>query len=144
MNKKAFTMVELIVVIVLIGVILVFALPNVTSTLERNKKDRMIEDAKDMVEKAKNYILTGKGNYPTNNTDSICSSGITLANLDPRGEIKDSPFGGTYLNGYVKVCINATNNEYIYKITLTDGNYKIEDKTIDDLNGNNKYTFVTK
>lgn len=57
-NKKGFTLIELIVIIVLLGVIMVFALPNITSTLERNKKDKMILDAQDMVEKYKNYVLS--------------------------------------------------------------------------------------
>lgn len=59
-NKKGFTLIELIVIIVLLGVIMVFALPNITSTLERNKKDKMILDAQDMVEKYKNYMLNFK------------------------------------------------------------------------------------
>ena len=48
-SEKGFTLVELIVIIVIIGVILVFTLPNITSVLERNKKEQMIADAKDMV-----------------------------------------------------------------------------------------------
>ena len=52
-NNKGFTLIELMVVISLLAIILAFALPNISSTLERNKKDQMINDAKDMVDKAK-------------------------------------------------------------------------------------------
>jgi len=74
-NKKGFTLIELVVIIVLLGVIMVFALPNITSTLERNKKDKMILDAQDMVEKYKNYVLS-QGLY--SQFDAILSEDLNV------------------------------------------------------------------
>lgn len=139
MDKKGFTLIELILVIGIIGVILVFAIPNVTTTLEKNKKDQMIADAKDMAEKAKNCLLT-KGFEACN--------GRTLDQLDTRNEIKDSPYGEKYdrENSYVDITKNGAENEHEYKyyITLTDGKMKISNIELNVLNGKEKYNKITE
>lgn len=139
MDKKGFTLIELILVIGIIGVILAFAIPNVTTTLEKNKKDQMIADAKDMAEKAKNCLLT-KG-------FEACNS-RTLDQLDTRNEIKDSPYGEKYdrENSYVDITKNGAENEHEYKyyITLTDGKMKISNIELNVLNGKEKYNKITE
>lgn len=149
MNRKAFTMVELIAIITIIGVILIFALPNVTSTIERNKKDVMINDAKDFLDKVKYCLLVNKAvcQYPTT-AGNPGAKKIYLDAVDPREEIKKSPFGNEYnrTNSYVKVSLNNSGGvkNYIYTIYLFDGEYKIDGKTMGDLNSDSKYTYVTK
>lgn len=86
-NNKAFTLIELMVVISLLAIILAFALPNISSTLERNKKDQMINDAKDMVDKAKISDCI--------KNDEKCF----LKDIDLKEEIKTSPFGDEYDRG---------------------------------------------
>lgn len=139
MDKKGFTLIELILVIGIIGVILAFAIPNVTTTLEKNKKDQMIADAKDMAEKAKNCLLA-KG-------FEACNS-RTLDQLDTRNEIKDSPYGEKYdrENSYVDITKNGAENEHEYKyyITLTDGKMKISNIELNVLNGKEKYNKITE
>ena len=153
LNKKGFTLVELVIVVIILGVILAFALPNITSTLERNKKDQMIIDAKDMVEKAKNYALKTNG-YPIDDEDDStadCKS-FTLNDIDPRNEIKESPFGSDYItDSFVKICLESS--KYIYYIRLKDlvgnsiGIIDETGNTIDGidymkLNESNKYKLV--
>lgn len=137
MDKKGFTLIELILVIGIIGVILAFAIPNVTTTLEKNKKDQMIADAKDMAEKAKNCLLT-KG-YDACHDQS-------LKDLDKRNEIKDSPYGFLYDRTASKVVIDKkeTEKKYKYYITLTDGKMEISGVELNELNGNDKYNKITE
>lgn len=137
MDKKGFTLIELILVIGIIGVILVFAIPNVTTTLEKNKKDQMIADAKDMAEKAKNYILI-KG---------CTTDKLYLNSLDTNKEIKDSPYGGEYNrdSSYVEVVCNE--NKYYIFLTSEDNNVTLSDSDnnpveLSKLNSNNKYDYI--
>ena len=140
MNKKGFTLIELIVVVVIIGAILLFALPNITSTLERNKKDEMINDAKDAIEKAKNYLLTHK-----ECTDNLKNPGdsvyIYLDTIDSSNDIKDSPFGSDYDRRISCVIINYFGFYYEYSVNLTDNQWYLSAKS-SQLNSSNKYTLI--
>lgn len=140
MNKKGFTLIELIVVVVIIGAILLFALPNITSTLERNKKDEMINDAKDAIEKAKNYLLTHKecSDNLKNPGDSVY---IFLDTIDSSNDIKDSPFGQDYNRENSCVIINYSGSYYKYSVNLTDNQWYLSAES-SELNSSNKYTLI--
>lgn len=146
MNKKGFTLIELIVVVGIIGVILLFALPNITSTLERNKKDEMINDAKDAIEKAKNYLLTHK-----ECSDNLKNTGLVYVRLKTiysSNDIKDSPFGSAYdrENSCVTIKIvydDDGSSSYVYRVNLiTKDPYWHLNATSNALNGSNKYTLI--
>ena len=142
-NNKAFTLIELMVVISLLAIILAFALPNISSTLERNKKDLMINEAKEMDDKAKisDCIKNTESKYK-----------CFLKDIDPKEEIKTSPFGNEYdrTNSYVKKKIQEENSVSVYTynvyLKVKDNIMCIgsEDKPIDisEFNESGKYDYV--
>ena len=67
LNKKGFTLVELLVVIVILGVIMAIAIPSITSSIERSKDKqkeqiiKLIVSAGELyVDKHKNTVQQGK------------------------------------------------------------------------------------
>ena len=67
LNKKGFTLVELLVVIVILGVIMAIAIPSITSSVERSKDKqkeqiiKLIVSAGELyVDKHKNTVKTGQ------------------------------------------------------------------------------------
>ena len=58
-NKKGFTMVELLAVIVILGILMGVALPKVLGLLDSNKKKTYIQDAKKLISRAQ-YMVTSE------------------------------------------------------------------------------------
>lgn len=52
MNEKAFTLVELIAVVVIMAIIMVIATPNIVNMLDKGKKEDYVADAKNFISKA--------------------------------------------------------------------------------------------
>ncbi len=49
MNKKGFTLIELLATILILSLLMLVAVPNVMSTIDKNKQDTYVEDAKRMI-----------------------------------------------------------------------------------------------
>lgn len=91
-NNKGFTLVELLGVFVILGIIMLVAIPNVMGILDRNKKNTFVEHAKEMI------ALT---EYKMASDNTIAKVGVdrviifTLRNLDS-DDIKTSVNGIEY------------------------------------------------
>ena len=57
-NRQGFTLVELLAALVILGLLMVVAAPNVLGILNRNKSEIYIEDAKKLVSRAE-YVMRG-------------------------------------------------------------------------------------
>ena len=81
-NKKGFTLIELLAVILILGVIMTIAIPNIVSTLDKNKRDSFINDAKRIISSA-TYTMRSDTTieYPDNASVVILSL-KRLRNLD--------------------------------------------------------------
>ena len=118
-NKKGFTLVELLAVMVIISVLLLLALPAVTRQVELAKKRTFAEDAHTIASAVKDDVLIGE-----NPLDSYNDIAKINALLDKK--LGKSPFGGTYetAKAEVKVIRDSTTGKKTYsiRICLVDSN----------------------
>ena len=121
MNKKGFTLVELLAVIAIIGVIAAIATPNIIALIDNGKKEQYVADAKELISKAKYYNKQEKYK-DLFIVDGACKV-ITAKKL---GFSKEKTVDDTLYdldNSKVKVCLES--NTYVYyvvTITKTDNN----------------------
>ena len=125
MNKKnGFTLIELLAVIVILGIIMLIAIPNIISTLDKNKKDTLLKDAQRMVSAAE-YKMTNPSSEEPNANKVII---IALKDL-PTASLKESPYGTNYsqTNSFVAVTKDQEGtrykiNYYAHLMACTDDN----------------------
>jgi len=110
--KKGFTLVELLAVIVVLGVILAIAIPNVLNIIEKTRIDAIIKNEEMMINAAKKYLVSNTSILPVNVGDTI---EVTLDNLKTNRLIDSikNPRNNQECNGYILVTkVNTTDYEY--------------------------------
>lgn len=100
-NKKGFTLVELLAVVIIMAIIALIATPNIISLLERSKRTDFIGDAKEFASKA-NYMfkrMEQKGYGSDIFAQSSVTNGteykILVKNIEGVSSL-DDPYGGKY------------------------------------------------
>lgn len=143
MNRKGFTLIELLGVIVILSIIMLIAIPNVTSVLEKGKKDNYLADAKKLITQAEYKIRNASIDKPA--SSDIYK--ITLSYLGTNDIDKD-PDGNSYslTDSYVIVVRKDGYLEYyVNLVAITDnGNIGIRLAHEDELSGKNKYSLISK
>lgn len=159
-NEKGFTLIELLAVIIILGVIMTIAVPNVLSMLDKNKKDTFIEHAKLMANQAEYAIRKDTTiEYPTKNNAII----MTLEYLNTE-DISESPYNTMYSPSQSFVAIvnysdDAGVTEYKYYVHLVacndlectnNSNEDIQDTrginliNVDELTGSSRFLKVKR
>lgn len=145
MKNKGFTMVELLATITILGIIMLIAVPNVISIIDKNKKRTYIEDAKKLQIQAEYQLRKNTTMEKPATGKSIV---ITLQNLDLT-ELADGPEGGTYSGTQSFVLISNEGGTYKYYVALREnyGSNKKAGINLTDialLNGENAINQVVK
>lgn len=115
MNKKAFTLTELIGVITILGLIAIIAFPPLLKQIKGTQSK--IDEATEILitTGASNYIDENKNDFPKINGNKYCITLQTLVNDNKVSkDLVDSEGNKLDLNKYVKVGIS--NNQYTYDI----------------------------
>ena len=161
LKDKGFTLIELLAVIVILGVMMTIAIPNIISTLDKNKKETFLEDAKQMISSAEYKIRSDTSiNYP----DQYSVVVIKMESLD-NFELSSSPYDTYYSKekSFVAITkeqiVGTAEYEYVYYahlVSCTDE--KCENTDIDsaaynrginlskltDLDTSDRYDLVVK
>ena len=122
MNKKGFTLVELLAVIALIGILSLMAVPNVISSINNSRKNAFLLDAKRMISKAEYLVsledITGRNQIKTDGKI------YRFSDLNKNGEFQNDADGGEFAsNSFVKVY--KSEDEYKYCICVLGSKRKI-------------------
>ncbi len=123
-NKKGFTLVELLGVIALLAILMSIAVPNVISTINNNKRNTFLADAKRMVSKA-NYLISAD-RVERDKVKSGIPKVYMLSDLNEKEEFANDPDGGSYnTSTYVRVSYDTVNKAYKYCICVMGSKRRI-------------------
>ena len=102
-KKNGFTLIELLAVIIILGILMIIAIPSVTRYISDSRKSAYVDTAKQLVSSTRNLVNSGElGMYDTDTTYYIPISCIRTENgaKSPYGEfIKDKTYSIVTFNG---------------------------------------------
>ena len=108
MNKKGFTLIELMAVIILLGVVLLIAVPAVSSYIEGSKEGSYVDIARSLANGAKNLATSIR--YSMNDSDTTYYIDVNCINTE--NEI-ESPYGD-FSSAYVVVTYEKGHLQYYW------------------------------
>lgn len=124
-SEKGFTLIELLAVIIILAVIMTVAIPNIMGTLDKNKKDSFIKDAKRAIISCDYTIRTEKKYEYPDTTTAVVFPLTKINNLD----LETSPYDTYYSksDSFVAITKDKSPDEeayryvyYVHLVSCTD------------------------
>ena len=124
MNKKGFTLVELLAVIAILAILVIIALPNVIKLYNNAKKNSFLTEAKTIYKEAANKYITES--MKGNKVSYINSNNKYTSSLDLNSD-KD-----------LQYCINLDNSGNVINMSVLNNEYYLEYSSDKDITKYNK------
>ena len=109
-NKKGFTLIELLAVIIILGILMIIAIPAVTKYISGSRKDAYVETAKEVVKGAINLVNSGE--LQMRDIDATYYMPSTCVRVE-NGEVAKSPYG-EFDPAYIVINYNGSGEGYDY------------------------------
>lgn len=133
-NNKGFTLIELLAVIVILGILMMMAIPAVTKYIENSRKDAFYQTAKSYIEAARTPLLNG--DYVVSEKDA------TFSDININTDTCDvPPFGYYTAIPITEIELEKGKGKSSFNRVLTSG-YVIAINKGNDSNDDIEYYFV--
>ncbi len=106
-NKKGFTLIELLAVIVIMGILIMVAIPAVTRYILQSRKDAFADTAKSYITAVRYAYLNDELTCSGTSSDGSFYYELNAADLEKGGT---SPWSNSTITGYVKAVIKENDN----------------------------------
>ena len=115
-NKRGFTLVELLSMLVVLAIVLTIAFPLVTSYVKKTKQKAYDTQINLILSSLRNHANSDSGMLPQNNGEYVV---VTLGQLKGLGVVENSivnPVNSKEIEDYMEFKITKKNNRYIYEV----------------------------
>ena len=126
MNKKGFTLIELIAIIVVLGIIMTIVAVSVSDNVDKSKKESVSELAKNYAESVRSMRANGELNYEPKKDEVLIIPYNQIKILDITNS--NATGYGKILPSYCFVGVMNKNNNYLYFINQVDESFHILDR----------------
>ena len=121
-NKKGFTLIEMLAVVVILGIMVLMAILGISNYIDGSKRKLYIDTAREYIKIASNMLA--KNDLIARDPDTVYYFHINNLETD-NGKVMQSPYGN-WVDAYVIVVIDEKNNYTYYWTSLDETGMKVD------------------